>query len=168
MRWMRALRLLALLGLLLPTAATAGEANALRGFPAVIDGNTLELEGQRLTLYGIDAPELGQECSLRGKVFDCGDISRAALLDLTAGTEIECRLSTARPEAAECFADDYDLAAGMVYTGWALADRGVTERYAKTEARAASAKRGLWRGRFVAPWDWRSGKRLENTAEAAE
>ncbi len=168
MRSTRLLRLLPLLGLLLPSAAAAGEGAALRGFPTVIDGNTLELAGHRLTLYGIDAPELGQECSLRGKSYDCGDISRAALLDLTAGTEIECRVSAARPEAAECFADDYDLAAGMVYTGWALADRGVTQRYAKTEARAEAAKRGLWRGRFVAPWDWRAGKRLEKAAQAAD
>ncbi len=159
------LRHLPLLALLLPSVGAAGEGTVLHGFPTVIDGNTLELEGRRVTLYGIDAPELGQVCSLRGRTYDCGDISRAALLDLTAGTAIECRVSAARAGAAECFADDYDLAAGMVYTGWALADRGVTPRYAKTQARAEAAKRGLWRGRFVAPWDWRAGKRLEMAAE---
>ncbi len=157
-----------LLGLLLPAAVSAGEGAVLRGSPTVIDGNTLELEGRRLTLYGIDAPELGQECGLLGRRYDCGDISRAALLDLTAGAEIECRVSAASAGAAECFADDYDLGAGMVYTGWALADRGVTQRYAKIQARAEAAKRGLWRGRFVPPWEWRAGKRLEKTAEAAE
>ncbi|MCG8361218.1 MAG: thermonuclease family protein, partial [Kiloniellales bacterium] len=70
-------------------ATKAGD--ALRGMPRVIDGNTIELDGQRLRLHGIDAPELGQVCELRGKPYDCGEISRAALLDLTAGTPILCR-----------------------------------------------------------------------------
>ncbi len=33
-----------------------------------------------------------------------------------------------------------------------------------TEDDAREAVRGLWRGVFVAPWDWRRGKRLQ-TAE---
>ena len=32
------------------------------------------------------------------------------------------------------------------------------------EAAARSARRGLWRGDFVAPWDWRRGERLAGTA----
>ena len=29
-----------------------------------------------------------------------------------------------------------------------------------TEKRARAAKRGVWRGELVPPWDWRRGKRL--------
>ncbi len=67
---------------------------------------------------------------------------------------------------AVCSADGYDLSRNMVYTGWALADRGVTERYVPVEQEAREAKHGLWRGEFVAPWEWRAGKRLPVEAPA--
>ena len=63
--------------------------------------------------------------------------------------------------AAHCFADDYDLSAGMVYTGWALADGEAGKRYLETERGARDGRRGLWRGDFVAPREWRQGRRLD-------
>ena len=47
-----------------------------------------------------------------------------------------------------------------IYTGWALADRTVSEHYIAFEQEARARNHGLWRGRFVAPWDWRRGTRL--------
>ena len=58
------------------------------------------------------------------------------------------------------------LSEGMAYTGWALAERQVSERYLVYEERAQAAGRGLWRGRFVTPWDWRGGARLAVEAAA--
>ncbi len=52
------------------------------------------------------------------------------------------------------------LSEGMAYTGWAFAQREVSERYLVFEERAQAAGRGLWKGRFVTPWDWRGGARL--------
>ena len=54
----------------------------------------------------------------------------------------------------------------MAYTGWALALRPVSERYVVFEDRARAARRGLWKGQFVTPWDWRAGARLPRTADA--
>ncbi len=54
----------------------------------------------------------------------------------------------------------YQLSEGMTYTGWALALRPVSERYVAFEERARTARRGLWKGLFVAPWEWRDGARL--------
>jgi endonuclease YncB( thermonuclease family) len=31
--------------------------------------------------------------------------------------------------------------------------------YVAQESAARAARRGLWEGRFDAPWDWRSGQR---------
>ncbi len=54
---MRALLAIALLiGLLWPVNALAD----ITGKPRVIDGDTLEIAGERIRLHGIDAPETGQ------------------------------------------------------------------------------------------------------------
>ena len=98
----------------------------LRGTPEVRDGDTIVLQGRRLRLDGIDAPELGQSCRIKSRLYDCGMVARTALLDLTAGAEVVCRPLGPGPGGltlARCFADDYDLSEGMTYTGWALALR---------------------------------------------
>ena len=42
----------------------------------------------------------------------------------------------------------------MVYRRYSTA-------YVDQEAAARRAKRGIWRGEFVPPWDWRRGDRLK-------
>ncbi|MEE8245641.1 MAG: thermonuclease family protein, partial [Alphaproteobacteria bacterium] len=69
---------LAMLFLLLPGAALADTVGAAR----VIDGETIEVAGQRFRLYGIDAPEPEQSCELRAKTIRCGAIAKTALMDL--------------------------------------------------------------------------------------
>jgi endonuclease YncB( thermonuclease family) len=163
----RALRGLALLIPALGVAACMAQPRAapaqLRGTPQVISGDLIELEGQRLRLAGIDAPEPGQRCLLRERLYDCGALARAALLDLTAGVEVICRPLEPGPAAtltARCSAQGYDLSEGMVYTGWALIPPAVGTTYAAQQAQAKAAGHGLWRGRFVTPWDWVRGERL--------
>ena len=142
------------------TATTPVAGAELRGTPRVLAGDLIELQGRRLRLDGIDAPEPGQRCALEARLYDCGEVARTALLDLTAGTEVRCRPLGPGPAGstmARCTAAGYDLSEGMVYTGWALA---AAERYSAVQEQAQRAKHGLWRGRFVAPWDWSAGKRL--------
>ena len=144
----------------------------IAGMPKIIDGDTIEVQGQAIRLYGIDAPELGQACTIEERAYDCGLVARTALLDLTAGVAVTCQVVSAEVVSAEpgraaedgrpgrCFAQGYDLSEGMAYTGWALALREVSAHYLVFEERAQAAGRGLWKGRFVTPWDWRGGARL--------
>ncbi len=157
--------------LLLAAARPAGA--DMRGTPTVIDGDTIELQGEVIRLYGIDAPELGQTCRINGRPYDCGMVARAALLDLTAGSAVTCKVMPAaaggaadEPRPGRCYAAGYDLSEGMAYTGWALALRQVSERYVVFEDEARSARRGLWEGRFVRPWHWRGGARLPEEGAA--
>lgn len=44
--------------------------------------------------------------------------------------------------------------------GYALAYRRYTLDYVDEEDAARDAGAGIWQGEFVAPWEWRRGKRL--------
>ena len=147
----------------LTTTSQTMAGGELTGVPEVIEGDIIALQGHRIRLLGIDAPEPGQRCLFREKLYDCGEISRSALMDLTAGTEIGCTTLGEGPGGtveALCRADSYDLSEGMVYTGWALpVDRG-EEHYSRQLEQAKSKGHGLWRGSFVAPWEWAQGRRL--------
>ena len=60
---------------LLATPALADVA----GVASVIDGDTIEVRGQRIRLHGIDAPESRQLCYLDGKPWQCGKDAANAL-----------------------------------------------------------------------------------------
>ena len=100
----------------LTTPVSAGEAS---GTATVVDGETLILGGKAFRLTGIDAPEAGQECWLTSKLFDCYEVSGAALTDLVMGAQVTCKPleDFGAAPLARCFADGYDLSEGMTYTG---------------------------------------------------
>ena len=56
----------------------------------------------------------------------------------------------------------------MVSQGHALAYRRYSLKYIEEEEAARAAGRGLWAGEFVAPWDWRAGKRLPAPSSAED
>jgi endonuclease YncB( thermonuclease family) len=53
----------------------------------------------------------------------------------------------------------FDTGKNMVHTGWALAYRQYSTDYVDTEEDARQAKRGMWKGEFVPPGEWRRGRR---------
>jgi endonuclease YncB( thermonuclease family) len=140
---------------------SGGRAHAdIAGAPRVIDGRTLEVAGQRIRLFGIDAPDLDQVCEHGGRRYQCGSVARAALWDLIAGLDVSCAPEADGPKPggttlAVCTAGGRSLNESLVQAGWALADRGATDRYVAAEAEAKAARRGLWKGAFEPPWEWR-------------
>jgi endonuclease YncB( thermonuclease family) len=155
-----------LAGLLVATPLVASA--DIVGKARAVDGDTLELAGKSVHLYGIDAPEDGQTCLASGKPWACGREAAFVLAFEVGNHWITCKVmetvATDRVNAV-CYAGPHDLGAVMVSRGWALARRGASKDYVAEEAWAKQARRGLWRGRFVAPWDWRAGKRLADGAD---
>jgi endonuclease YncB( thermonuclease family) len=132
----------------------------------VIDGDTLTLEtrgGASVTirLAGIDAPEAAQTCSgATGAPFPCGDEASAALIRIIAGRELRCEPTPGardryRRTVATCFAGQVDVGREMVLAGEAVAFRRYSLAYVADEDQARVARRGLWRGEFTMPADWR-------------
>ena len=66
-------------------------AEPLVGNASVIDGDTIEIHGQRIRLHGIDAPESRQECSRPdGTSWRCGQQAALALSDRIARSVVHC------------------------------------------------------------------------------
>ncbi len=126
---------------------------------SVIDGDTIVLEGKRIRLFGIDAPEKSQPCQVQEAAVACGIIARNALIGFVVGATVRCdREDVDRygRDVSRCYAEGYDLSASMVRTGLAVAYRQYSLIYVSEEETAKRHKRGIWKGRFVMPWDWRS------------
>jgi len=55
----------------------------------------------------------------------------------------------------QCFTDSIDIGAAMVRSGYALAYRHFSDLYTADEEQAKKALKGVWRGAFSPPWEWR-------------
>ena len=128
----------------------------------VIDADTVDIDSVRYRLHGIDAPEARQTCRAWGRAWDCGaaatDALRARAEGMScAGSETDAFGRT----IGVCSSGGQDLNAWLVAAGWALAYRRYSEDYVEEEAQARANRRGIHRGEFVEPWDWRRGERIE-------
>lgn len=130
----------------------------------IFDGDSLEIEGQRTRLHGIDAFELSQTClDRRGKPWRCGVAAKAALATQVDGHALRCVVLDEDRDGwyvSSCVAPDgTDLAAYMVRAGLALARPDGSDDYADEQAEARRRRAGAWEGVFMAPWEWRSSWR---------
>jgi endonuclease YncB( thermonuclease family) len=143
-----------------PRAATpAGE--ALAGRAKVVDGDSLQVAGERIRLFGIDAPEARQQCqSVAGRPYGCGRDATRALEAAIGGRSVSCTLLTHdryNRDVAICTVGGRDLGETMVRAGHAIElPQHSGGRYAEAERAARDAKRGLWAGTFEHPSVWRA------------
>jgi endonuclease YncB( thermonuclease family) len=127
-----------------------------------IDGDSLRAgDGAEYRIFGIDAPELHQTCKeANGKSWACGRAAKARLTTLIKGGNVTCE---ARDKdrfgrvVAVCSVQGVpDLGDAMVRQGYAIDLGGAAGNpYHQAEVEAEAAKRGIWRGTFERPSDWR-------------
>ncbi|MER9910888.1 excalibur calcium-binding domain-containing protein [Mesorhizobium sp. M0050] len=147
---------------------------AITGVASVIDGDTIEVHGQRIRFNGIDAPESRQYCDdAKGFEYPCGRRSAEALDNfLAASRPVHCTFVTwdrYHRFVGDCQrGDGANVAAWMVEHGQAIDwPRYSHGAYAPQQAKAKAAKLGLWVGNFQAPWDWRASQ-ADGTAPASQ
>ena len=131
------------------------------GKPKIIDGDTIRIGNIRIRLHGIDAPEAKQTCTAGGIEWPCGREATKALVKAIADRSVSCNrrdVDRYGRIVAVCRAGAINLNAWMVGQGWAIAYRRFSMDYVQDEDEARGARRGLWRGEFVMPWDWRRNR----------
>jgi endonuclease YncB( thermonuclease family) len=164
-----ALGLAAILWSALAAAAPALGQTASPGI-VVIDGDTLEVDGNVLRLYGIDAPELGQTCLDKSKRWRCGlqaALELRGLLSIWGNVQCGIVHSDEEGTRAICYNPQYDDPAEVLLArGLATALPDSIPAYKRAEIQAKNAKLGIWRGDFVEPSEWRNGKRLAGPADS--
>src|SRR3569832_850832 len=135
---------------------------------AIRDGGTVDVGGVTYRLGGIDAPAADQLCiDDHADSWACGADARDQLAKLIADRDVHCEdlgpdaiykkwhlgICTVQGETAS-------LNQLLVRRGFAMnvASTG-TNRYGQDETEAKNDRRGLWKGCFVDPQEFRAGRK---------
>jgi endonuclease YncB( thermonuclease family) len=135
-------------------------ANDFAGQASIIDGDTLDIHGTRIRLWGVDAPESNQLC--RGddsKLYRCGAKAANDLASFIAKRPVNCT-PVAEDQygrtVATCSVAGADLGEWLVRNGLALDWPHYSKgKYASAQRDADRSARGMWAGSYVEPWLYR-------------
>jgi endonuclease YncB( thermonuclease family) len=122
----------------------------------VIDGDSLEVDGRKYRLNGIDAPDIDQICP---DGWPAGNEARHYLGQLIDGKQVVCIPLVGKRNdeiVALCRADGLDLGSAMVTAGQAFAFVPYSAQYIAQEAVAVRMGRGVHAHHCISPWEWRA------------
>lgn len=162
----------AALSLLLLSQPSAAATRVIdyQGPARVVDGDTLVVTdgsggAHRVRLYGVDAPETKQSCTLQdGTSWPCGIRAGEALREHIGSHSVHCTVvDTDRYGRDVGLCDtgtERPLNSWLVENGWALAYKQYGgAQFADKEAKAKRAGAGVWSGTLTQPWEWRKEQR---------
>ena len=134
----------------------------LTGHARVVDGDTLDINGIRVRLEGIDAPEAGQNCPHRfWGSWAAGRGATSALKSLIGGRVVSCR-RRGRGKYGRilgvCRVGDTEINAEMVRRGYAWAFTKYSQSYVGEERAARARRVGIWQRHCLPAWAYRRAR----------
>ena len=155
-------------------ATLMGEASSMTeivGFAAVVDGDTLRINGLPVRLFGMDSFEAHQRCVSAGREStECGQQATIELGRLVAGREVRCTPRSAdsyNRTVATCLVGSTDLAREMIRRGLAVALPQYSLNYLDVERSAREARSGAYAGTFETPSAYRAGRQAAQPSAPA-
>ncbi len=146
-------------------------ASDIRGPISVIDGDTFDIGGTRVRLFGIDAVEADQTCTSRSsQVWRCGAWVTSVVAQRYQGRTARCEpVDTDRygRTVARCFVAGQDVARALVEDGLAFAYRRYSMDYDLDEKGAAIRGAGLHASKVVVPSAFRQARGASASAPRA-
>lgn len=131
---------------------------AISGVSRIVSGDTLQVNGRTVKLFGVAAPNVSQTCAdASGRGYKCGQQAISWLGSWLADNVVQCHILNEDERGVltgVCMLSPYDIGAALINAGWAVADVRQTKIYIPYQNQALSNKRGLWQGEFYMPWDW--------------
>lgn len=136
----------------------------------IIDGDTIEADGKRMRIFGIDAPETHQKCQDKDNLeYECGLRSKDVLRDIVGLKEYTGTVQSLDCTGIDkdrygrwvsvCFINQINVGRELVRRGYALAYRQYSLAYVEDENYAKTAQNGVWQGTFELPWVWRRNQK---------
>lgn len=111
---------------------------------SVIDGDTIEIHGQRIRLSGFDAPERGARCGAIN-VYQKASLALADMIGMHTVTCFSQGTDRYGRIVATCSVKGVDLGHELVRKGWARDWPQYSQRaYAEDEVSARANARGIW------------------------
>ena len=124
----------------------------------IIDGDTINLNGEKIRFSGIDTPEIKQICIKNNEVVKCGIEAKELLIKMIGNKKINCvreGKDQYKRTLAECFVNGLSLSSFLVKNGYAFAYRRYSKKFVNDEDFARLNNLGMWSMNFEYPWDWR-------------
>ena len=142
-----------------------GVRSDVSGRVVVIDGDTFDVGGTRVRLFGIDAVENDQSCATqRGASWSCGAWVTSVVTERFQNQTARCQtLDRDRYNrvVARCYIDGMDVARQLVRDGLAFAYRRYSMDYDLDEKAAAIRGEGLHGSRVQIPALYRQNRAAE-------
>ncbi len=142
-------------------------ATIFEGIPRIIDGDSLEINNNKIRLFGIDAPERKQICKKPYLIisflnfqrnYECGLMATNQLKKFINNRTIKCTSENKdryNRYLSTCYLKKIDINSWLVKNGYAIAYRRYSKKYVLEEQYAEKNKLGIWQGTFQNPEEWR-------------
>ena len=134
----------------------------ITGAAEVEDADILVIDGTRIVLWGIDAPERRQSCTAPSGKWGCFEAAMRTLEMLVDQREVACTIVHGPDRFGTlfgvCDAAGKSVNEELVRSGMALGVLEQTDEYEPLQDEAKQAKTGLWQDgvTFHEPWVWRA------------